>query len=418
MKEEILEMRSKEVDRYDIIRRVIEGKIKQVEASEILGITTRQIRKIERRVKKEGVKGIIHRLRGCPSNRRFKNKIEEKIKNIIKEKYIDFGPTFANEKLKIKHNIKIGTETLRQLMIKEGYWKNRKMKEQHRDWRERKEHYGEMVQLDGSEHAWFEKRGKKKVLIKYVDDATSRFQYGVFVDSESTEELLRSIKEYIKRYGRPMSLYVDRDSVFKVNLNNRYVENGTTEKETQFTRAMSELGIRVIFASSPQAKGRIERSYRTDQDRLVKEMRLEEINEAEVGNKYLEDEYMDDYNIKFSREPKEKENFHRLLLREHDLDKILSIQVERLVKKDFTIQIDNNFYQLEAKQPVRVCSGIKVILEKRLDGIMRIRYKEKYLNYHNISKQPYKPKYAVYPKYITAYYKESVYSKHSNAVRI
>jgi len=243
------------------------------------------------------------------------------------------------------------------------------------------------VQLDGSDHAWFERRGPRCVLLLYIDDATSRLLDGEFVDVEDTLTLLRTTTTYLTRYGRPVAFYVDKDSISKVN-RQPTIEEPLRDSEplTQFTRAMRELGIEVIPAHSPQAKGRVERSFDTHQDRLVKELRLAGLSTMEAANRFLHEHYLTAHNARFAVEPANPTDAHRPLLKAHDLDAILSIQTTRTIERDFTLRLRNRFFQLLPQQPVRVRPGETVLIEQRLDGTIHLRSKGRYLTFTPIAK--------------------------------
>lgn len=385
--EELLTMTSGELDKLRVIRQVLERKLKWHEAARQLRLSTRQIARLCIRVRSEGNKGIIHRLRGRASNHQLSAGLMEEAMRLVKKHYPDFGPTFANEKLRQHHHLSLSTWTLRQAMIQAKLWRPRHRKERHRAWRARRSCVGELIQLDGSEHAWFENRGPKCVLLLYIDDATSRLLYGEFVGVEDTETLLRTTKTYLKRYGRPVAFYVDKDSIYKVNRQATIEEQlQDTAPLSQFTRAMRELDIEVISANSPQAKGRVERSFGTHQDRLVKELRLAGISTIPQANRFLQRRYIPAHNRRFAIEPENPTDAHRLLLKAHNLEAILSVQTTRTIERDFTLRLKNRFLQLLAEQPVRVRPGDTVLIEQRLDGSVYLRSKGRYLSFTPIAK--------------------------------
>jgi len=267
-----------------------------------------------------------------------------------------------------------------------------------------------LTQLDGSDHDWFEGRGPRCVLLIYIDDATSQILYGEFVHVEDTLTLLRSTKIYLEKLGRPVAFYVDKDSIYKINRQASIDEDLRDEQPmTQFTRAMGELGVAMIAADSPQAKGRVERGFDTHQDRLVKELRLRGISTMEAGNQYLWDGYIAEHNARYAVEPASSSNVHRPLLPDHDLDEILSLRTERAVFNDFTVRFRNRFFQILADQPVRVRPKDKILVEIRLDGSTHLRFKDCYLNFKTIPKRPERPlalRKAVVPSLtIRRYYK-------------
>lgn len=391
---EIFAMGMREGDRLKIIHEVLEGKLTQRQAGQQLRRSTRQVRRLCRKVHRQGHRGIVHGLRGLPSNHQLKPGLLDEALALVKAKYEDFGPTFANEKLNKLHGIEISTTALRSGMIQDGIWKAKKPMPKHRAWRERRACVGMLVQLDGSDHDWFEGRGPRCVLIIYIDDATSRVLHGEFVHVEDTLTLLRTTKIYLLGHGRPIAFYVDKDSIYKVNL------QATVEEElrdldpiTQFTRAMGELNIEVIPANSPQAKGRVERGFGTHQDRLVKELRLAGISTMEAANKFLREIYIPDHNARCAVDPANRTDAHRPLLQSHRLEEILSLRTERTVFNDFTVRFQNRFFQVLPDQPVRVRPKNKVLVEIRLDGSTHLRLKDQYLNFKPIAKRPYTPFY-------------------------
>lgn len=383
---DIITMTQEELKRLHIIKKVLDKELKQAEAAQRLKLSDRQIRRIVRRIKREGNKGIVHQLRGKHSNRELPKKIKEKATKLYQQKYYDFGPTFANEKLFEIDKIKIGVQTLRNWLMESGLWKVTHKCKKYRQWRERKHYFGEMVQLDGSHHHWFENRGPEFVLEGYIDDATSD-KYGWFYEYEGTMPAFDSLKRYLKRYGIPHSIYLDKHNTYKSpkkptiedELNNR-------ESLSQFERAAKELGIKIIHANSPQAKGRIERSFRTDQDRLVKEMRLRNISTIKEANKFLKS-YWPKHNKRFAVKPLKEGNMHRPVPEGMDLDAILCKKTEHPLRNDFTIAQDKKLYQILDKQV-----GRKVTVEERISGAMYITYNGTRLKYKQITARPEKEK--------------------------
>jgi hypothetical protein len=383
----------KEVDRLKVIWQVITSKLKIEEAAELLFLSCRQVIRIRNRVKAEGNKGIIHRMRGKPSNHRLPQGLLQQAIEIVREKYWDFGPTFANEYLRKKHGIVISTNTLRQGMIEAELWKSRRRKAKHRSFRPRRACRGEMIQLDGSIHDWFEKRGPRCVLLTYVDDATSRIEYAEFVDAETTLNLMHCTKKYLGIHGRPVSFYVDKDSIFRANRQASIDEQlRDIQPMTQFSRAMEELGIKVIFAHSPQAKGRVERGFDTHQDRLVKELRLQGICTISEGNEYLQNIYVCGHNTRFVVKPANRTNAHRPILKTHKLQQILSLRTERTLANDFTIRFINQFFQILPNKQCSIRPKAKITVELQLDGSLHLKYQNKYLNYKTIEKAPRPPR--------------------------
>jgi hypothetical protein len=384
--EDMVMARQGELKRLHVIEKVLEGIIKQVEAAEILSLSGRQIRRIVKRVRGEGSKGIIHRSRGRPSNRRISDKIKERVIHLYRAQYRDFGPMLASEKLLERNGIRINDETLRMWLLGTGDWRKSRRRRRHRQWRERKGHEGEMVQMDGSHHDWFEGRGPWCVLMGYIDDATGRV-FGRFYDYEGTIPAMDSFKRYIRKYGLPLSVYLDRYKTYKSTAKPTLEDElNDMEPLSDFERALRELEVEVRHANSPQAKGRIERLFGTLQDRLVKEMRLRGISTLEGANTFLE-EYLPIYNRRFSVSPRERGNLHRPLGRGLDLDAILCIKTERALRNDFTVAHNRKLYQVEDKVNIS-----KVMVQDRMDGSIRITHKNHALRFREITQRPLREK--------------------------
>jgi len=386
-------MTTREIDRLKVIHQVLQHKLTWPQAAAQLALSVRQVGRWCFRVHREGNRGMLHRLRGRPSNHRLPPDKPAKAVALVRRHYPDFGPTFANEKLRTRHHVALWTETLRQGMSQAGLWRPRRPRAQHRAWRPRRACVGELVQLDGSDHAWFEARRPRCVLLSYVDDATSQTLAGEFIDVEDTSTLLRTTKTYLQRYGRPLAFYVDKDSIYRIN------RQATIEEQlqdlqplTQFTRAMRELGIEVIAAHSPQAKGRVERSFDTHQDRLVKELRLAGISDIPSANRFLRSRCFPGHNRRYAVEPANATDAHRPLLPTHDLDAILSVQTMRTIHHDFTVRLQNRFFQLQPDQPARVRPGDTILIEQRLDGTTHLRAKGRYLAFTPIAKPAPRPR--------------------------
>ena len=380
--EGILMVRHGELKRLHVIQKVLEGIIKQVEAAEILCLSGRQIRRIVKRVRDEGHRGVIHQSRGRPSNRRIAAKIKNRVIRLYRTHYKGFGPTLASEKLLERDRIEISDETLRGWLIEAGEWKKSRKKGRHRQWRERKHHEGEMVQMDGSHHAWFEDRADPCVLMSYIDDATGA-AFARFDGYEGTMPAMDSFKRYIQRRGLPMKVYLDKHSTYKSTAQPSIEDQLNDEGPlSEFERALKELGVEVSHAHSPQAKGRIERLFRTFQDRLVKEMRLRGIRSIEEGNRFLE-EYLPIYNKRFSVSPKEKEDLHRPVPKGVDLDAILCMKTERTLRNDFTVAHHRKLYQVED-----TIKASKVMIQDRIDGSLVMTHKGRALRFKEITERP------------------------------
>ena len=389
--EEPLTMTTREIDRLRVIRNVLEHRLTWRQAAQQLGRCRRQIGYLCARVRAEGHRGIIHRLRGHPSNHRLAPGLLDRALELVRRHYPDFGPTFANEKLRTLHHLHFSTSVLRQGMIATGLWHPRRPRSLHRTWRPRRDCVGELVQLDGSEHDWFEGRGPRCILLLYIDDATSRLLHAAFVPSEDTEHLLRCTQTYLERYGRPVAFYVDKDSIYQINRQATIEEQlRDTPPLTQFTRAMAELDIHVLPAHSPQAKGRVERSFGTHQDRLVKELRLAGISTPPAANPFLERVYLPAHNAAFAVAPADSTDAHRPLLQRHRLPEILSWRSDRTLLNDFTLRYAHRWFQLLREQPLRVRPGARIAVERRLDGSTHLRFRDRYLNFAPIPK-PVRP---------------------------
>lgn len=339
-----------------------------------------------------GAEGVLHGLKGAPSHRKTDAKQEKKVVMFLKKKdHHDFGPTFAMEKLEEQENIILDVGTVRRIMVDAGLWKpkRQRIKQPHKQWREPKARYGELVQYDGSYHDWNED-SEEECLLKAIDDATSRVTQAVFDDHEGIEPTFRFWWRYIERHGRPRAIYLDKFSTYKVN--HKSAEDNI-HFMTQFERAMKALDIKLITAHSPEAKGRVERGFRTHQDRLVKELRLAKKKTIEDMNHFLEAVYIPKHNSTFSREPNDPRDAHRPLTDalKKKLPSIFSKQYHRIVKSDFTIQWNGRWFQLMSGQSTTVYKGDEVIIEERLDDSIHIchtRSEDAYLTYTEIPNRP------------------------------
>jgi len=380
-REGVVEMSKREIRRVGVIQQVLNKRLKQVAAAKILEMSDRQIRRLVKAVKDEGIIGLAHKNRGRKGSRKIKDHTRNKILEVFHKKYPDFGPTLASKKLLELDKLTVHRDTLRRWLIDEGNkYEWQRKKRLHRKWRERKECFGEMVQMDGSHHDWLEGRGPKLVLMGYVDDATGE-KFGEFYLYEGTVPALGSFNGYVKKYGVPMSVYLDRHSTYKTVRHQTIFEELNDQKAlTQFERAMKELGVRVIHAHSAPAKGRVENMFKTLQDRLVKEMRLAGINTLEEANKFLEG-YLAKYNKRFRVLAKNAVNLHRKKPSKHDLDAILCRKEGHLLRKDSTVHYDSRLF-LVTNRITRRAS--KVTVEERLDGTIRIKYQDCYLNYKEV----------------------------------
>lgn len=383
-------MSQKEISRYDIIKKLINKELNGTETAKILNISTRQIRRLKKKVKEKGINGLIHGNRGKIGNRGIPKNERGKIIKLLHKHYYDFGPLLASEKLEEVHGIKRDKSTIRAIMIKEDLWKpKRKKKEKHREWRQRRASYGELLQYDGSYEYWFENRDEKCCLLASIDDATGRV-WARFDQHEGVEPTFNFWREYITRNGKPYAIYVDRFSTYSMN---HKIAKENTDTLTQFQRAMEKgLNIEVVHAKSPEAKGRVEVLFKTLQDRLIKELRLNNISTIEKANTFLEDYYLEKFNQKFNVEARSKANLHKKLTNQEasKLDSIFSRQEQRVVRNDFTIHYGKKFYQLLKEQSVTICKNDKITVEERIDGTTQFRLRGKYLNYSILPEKPKK----------------------------
>jgi len=394
-------MSQKESNRLYVIRQTIDKAITQDQASEILGLTDRQVRRIAKSIRMEGNAGICHKSRGKQSQNRIADKIKDKAVMLCRNTYKEFGPTHASEKLLTVHKIKVSDETLRVWFQVEHIPCKSRRKRPHRQWRERKAHRGEMLQMDGSHHDWFEGRGPWCVLMGYVDDATGTV-YARLYEYEGTLPAMDGFKRYIRHYGLPQSVYLDRHSTYKVTAKQTLEEElNDIQPMSHFEKSLAALGVTVIHAYSPQAKGRIERLFGTFQDRVVKEMRLAGVTNIAEGNAFL-DSYLPEYNTKYAKEAAQKVDFHRPVVNKRLLNTILSIKTDRSLRNDFTIAHNKKLYQIKSNIRAK-----KVTVEERTDGTMRIIHNSQQLKYQEIIARPLRPlrieKSAEKPRPITAW---------------
>lgn len=379
---DMITMSRREARRLHILHQALARKMTQREAAGLLGLSDRQVRRLIKRVRAKGDAGICHRTRGRASNHRIPKRVKARALRLFRERYGDFNLAHATEKLEEVHGIPLHAETLRLWLIAAGIPYKKRRARAHRQWRERKAHRGELVQIDGSHHDWFEGRGPACVFIGYIDDATNTV-YGRFYDYEGTRPALDSLKRYIRRYGLPQSVYLDKHTTYKSWAQPTLDEQLTDQKPlSQVERSLAELGIEVIHANSPQAKGRVERLFKTLQDRLVREMRLLGIKSVAEASAFLES-YLPRYNRRFARPAASTADLHRPAPSSRALDRVLCIREERTVKNDFTIAHNGVLYQID--QPTR---AKKVSVEERLDGTLHLRYKGQELRYRAIPARP------------------------------
>lgn len=386
-----INMNEKELDRVEIFKRISDGRMKQSKASKILGLSVRQIKRIKKRFKTEGIKGLVSKKLGQKGNRQLAQTQRSIILDFFKkEEHKDFGPTLAHEYLAKQYGLKASISSVRATMILYSLWDpNIKRKVKIYRLRPRRSRRGELVQVDGSEHDWFEGRGLRCSLLVYIDDATSEILHLKFVKSENTLDYFKATREYIEKSGRPDAFYLDKHSVFRVNR----VGALTGDGRTQFGRAMSDLGIKLISANSPQAKGRVERRNRDLQNRLVKAMRLAKICTIEAANAFLSS-FTNDFNQQFAKIPQDPHNAHRPLLETHSLDRIFSLQYKRYLSKSLTLQYNSVIYQVIAPEQLEYTfRQEEVTIIEAKEGVITIECRGKPL--HAI---PYHEQCAVVPE--------------------
>ena len=382
--EDIIRMSIEESSRLHIIRQALEKSITQKKAAQLLALCERQVRRIVLRIRQEGDGGICHRARGRVSNRRINQKVKKHILTLCRGRYREHGPTLIHEKLSEEHQLQIGIETLRQWFIEAGIPYQKRRNRPHRQWRERKSYCGEMVQMDGSHHAWLEDRGPWCVLMGYIDDATNETFFR-FYGYEGTMPAMDSFKRYIRRYGVPQSLYVDKHAAYKSKAVETVEDDLLGKKpRSDFEKSLEMLEVMVIHAHSPQAKGRIERLFRTLQDRLVKELRVRNINTIEQANEFLT-EYVPRFNKRFRRKPAQEGNLHRPALTSRELDEILSVKTERALRNDFTVAHNKKLYQVHDTVRAK-----KIVVQERIDGSLYFLHQGRRLRYKEITTRPVK----------------------------
>ena len=371
MKEELLGMTRKELERVRVTSAVSERQLTQRAAARQLGLSVRQIKNLVRRYRAQGGAGLVSRHRGKVSGNRLPEAVREKALRLVQQWYSDFGPTLAHEYLTQEHGLVFSVETLRRWMMEAGFWQahSRRSAPVHPQ-RERRACFGELVQADGSPHDWFEGRGPICTLLVFIDDATSELMAMRFVPVEDTRGYLGLFLDYVCRHGLPQILYTDKYSVFRVN------QKGREDCETQFGRVLRRLGVKIIYANTPQAKGRVERANQTLQDRLVKWMRLRGINDIEAANAYLP-EYMAEHNQRFAKPPREPRDAHRPVQHtREELNVIFSLQHERQVSPNLEFQYQGRRYQIQGKRRRHALAGRPVVVCEGLDGRIRVFRRE------------------------------------------
>jgi hypothetical protein len=378
-------MSIKEARRVGVMQQIDKKVLTLREASDELGLSLRQIKRVRKRYLKEGAAGLISKHVGKTSPNRTDPAIKTKVINILKSRdYEGFGPTFAKDKIEERHGLCLSTETIRTWMLQEGLWitkKKKKSKVYSR--RQRRGCFGELIQGDGSEHAWFEERGPKCTMVVFVDDATSQITAAKFVSAETTESYQQILEEHMNKYGRPKALYVDKHAIFLTTRDNE------TLRETHFARVLKDLGIELICAHSPQAKGRVERANGILQDRLIKELREEGICSIEEGNEYLE-RFRQSYNERFAKEPADPKDKHRAVLPSQDLKNLFLKKEKRILSKDLSFQYKNQIYQIDSEYRYRLSGKVVEICEEegKIREVLHQGKKLKYKRWQEIITEP------------------------------
>lgn len=369
-------MSQRELTRLEVIQRVKRKTLKQRQAAELLSLSVRQVKRLCKAYQVSGAGGLISKRRGQPSNNRLSEKTINWARRLLRARYHDFGPTLATEKLAIE-GVSLSVETVRQLLIGEGLWKAKCVRRPViHQLRERRARLGELVQIDGSPHDWFEGRARKCTLLVFVDDATSRLMYLQFVEAETTFNYFAGVRSYLSEFGKPLAFYSDKFGVFRVNIPNALSGTGLT----QFGRALKELDIELICAHSPQAKGRVERANQTLQDRLTKDLRLRGLSSLEAANAYLP-EFIAAYNARFAVTPRSAESAHRPLGKGQDLERVLTLCERRTLSKNLTLSYNNVLYQIKTKRPSYTMRGAHVEVRETSNGEITIEYKQRSLEY-------------------------------------
>jgi transposase len=378
-----IQMSAKEITRLEAMQRIKGKRMSQVEAARQLRLSERQVQRLWQAYRKDGAAGLVSKRRGQKSNHQLSHAVKQAALDQIKRQYSDFGPTLAHEKLTEKHGLHISVESVRQLMIVEEIWKPKKKRKAFvHPMRERRACFGELVQVDGSDYAWFEERGPRCTLLVMIDDASGQLGSLQFVPDESFFGYGTAMQLYLAAHGRPGTIYSDKHGVFRVNMPSVALENNLT----QFGRAMQELEIKTICANSPQAKGRVERANQTLQDRLPKELRLRNISNMADGNAFLP-EFIGTFNAHFAVPPRSTFNFHRPISPASNLEQIFSWQEARILSNNLTIQFKNVVYQIQTKRPVYALRKTPVKVCENSQGVISLFHKDQPLPYTIFNRQ-------------------------------
>ena len=381
-------MSRKEWLRLEWLAKVKGEEISLRRAAAKMSLSYRQAKRVWKRYDSQGESGLVHGLRGQPSNRKGDETTRERVLQLFQEKYHDFGVTLAAEYLQEEDQLTVAVETLRGWLKQAGLYQPQRKSRAHRAWRPRRERTGELVQMDGSPHNWFGGRGPKAVLMEMVDDATGR-TLSRFYPEETTAAAMDLFSRYVTKYGLPQALYVDHDSIYEINRETSVEEALRGEEPlTQFGRAMKELGVQLILANSPQAKGRVERRHGVMQDRLIKVMRLKKVSDIETANRLLDGGFLAKENLKFVKKAQRVEDGHRRVPPGVDLKVVLSIQEERVVQSDWTVVWQNRWFQLDAVEQKKRLVKKKVQVCQLLNATMRLQYRGRELQWKELPERP------------------------------
>jgi transposase len=382
VREDYIVMKGSELRRVHVIHQVLARQLTHEQAGEALGLTDRHIRRLRDRLRADGDLGLVHRGRGQPSNRRKPVAFQRQVLQLYARHYADFGPTLAVEHLARHHGVRLSAETLRRWLHAQGIDHFTRRRRSHRRWRMRRAHRGELVQLDGSHHDWLEGRGPRCVLMASIDDASSRV-FARFYDYEGTWSALDSFQRYVKQYGIPLAVYADKHTTYRSPAEPSVAEQlAGVAPTSQFGRVLRELGVELIAAHSPQAKGRIERLFHTLQDRLVKEMRLAGVATLADANRFLP-AWLAQYNRRFAVQPAHRTDLHRPLPAETDVRAVFALRTRRVLRRDRTVVHGGTLYQIQDR-----VQATHVLVEERVDGTLRLLHQNRPLTYHRVLHRP------------------------------
>jgi transposase len=385
MMEGHLIMSQKERTRLGVMKQIEAKRLSLVAAAALLRLSYRQLKRVWRRYCREGDAGLVHQGRGRSSNRQADPKVRERIIQRYEQRYADFGPTLAAEHLE-REGLRVDHETLRRWLLSKGLWLVKRRRQKHRQWRERKACFGELVQMDGSHHDWFEGRRAKAVLMVMIDDATNR-TYARFFEEETTHAAYDTFERYVRRYGLPQALYVDRDSIYRTERQPSLAEQLADEAPlTQFGRAMRKLGVDLQLAYSPQAKGRVERRNGLLQDRLVKEMRLAGISDLETANEFLEKNFLPLLNQRFWMKPAQPADVHRSA--PWNLNEVLSWEHLRVVQRDWSVGWEGRWWQIDIRHEGLNLAGRAVTVRQLRNGTVQLVWRGQKLRCRQLTERP------------------------------